>query len=391
MTSARFDISIPQQALHTLRALEAAGHEAWFVGPCVRDLLLARDVESFDIATSARAAEILATLDAAGYAAIGHDETPTCISVQVGDTPINITPYRPEGAHADRGRADAEPLCSINTDLSWRGFTIDALALHPDRGILDNCNGLDDLEHATLRSNGDASERFSENALHIARGCRLASQLGLFIEPHTFQAMTSHKMRLAALPASRIVPELDALLLGEHAHDALMQCIDVIVAVIPELAACKGFEQRTPYHIYDVWEHTAWVVQRSPATSLARWTALFHDIGKPAACFMEGERAHFFGHARLSVIMARDIMRRLDMPEGFMQNVLELVLIHDKTIPADEESVRLELARLGGDIELLRTLCGIKRADSLAQSDLALPRLQLAESLQVVVDSIAKA
>jgi tRNA nucleotidyltransferase (CCA-adding enzyme) len=235
---------------------------------------------------------------------------------------------------------------------------------------------------------GDPSKRFREDGLRVLRGCRFASQLGFSIERNTLATMISHKMMLQQVSAERITHELDALLLGDFVHDALMETIDVIGAIMPEIVACKGFDQHTPYHIYDVWEHIAWVVQRAPATRLARWAALFHDIGKPAALFMDGERGHFFGHARLSAILARDVMNRLLMSTSFIERVVKLVLIHDNQIAATSRSVRKALGRLDGDVEMFRTLIGIKRADALAQSHLSQPRIDLSYELDTVLDEI---
>lgn len=389
MTSARFDISVPKAVHRALSALEDAGHEAWLSGSCVRDALLGRAIARFDISTSATPNQINDVFGSANLAASTAGAFRLCMHAPDAACDVQIAPYliarsRP-GNHAV---IDVQPAASLDEDLAHRDFTIDAIAFHPMRGFRDYADGLSDLGYRSIRAVGKASERFSERGMRILRGCRLSSQIGFDIEPTTMQVMTAHKMRLTSMPPSLVVEELEALLLGDYVHDALMSSIDVIVALMPEIAACKGFDQRTPYHIYDVWEHIAWVVQRSPATPLARWAALFHDIGKPAACFMEGERAHFFGHALLSATMARAIMLRLNMPPQFAERVLTLVRIHDDMILAEEEAVKRELERPGYDYELLETLCGIKRADALAQSDLALPRLQLAEALARTLDGL---
>lgn len=333
MTPTRFDICLPGCPQNALDVLENEGTDAWFVGPCVRNALLERPVGDWDIATD--------------------DQT----------------------GSFERGLLDY-------------GFTIDALAYHPKRGLLDYWGGYEDLAARRIRTIGNAEERFAEDGLRILKGCRLASQLGFSIEPTTLQTMTSYKMRLTRQPAARIVDEMDALLLGEHVHDALMQTIDVLCAIMPEIAACKNFEHRSPYHIYDVWEHIAWVVQRCPATRLARWAALFHDIGKPAACYMQGKRARFFGHAYLSVLLAQSIMERLEMPSNFIERVLALVQMHDDAIEATPESVEETLHDLGEDVELLKTLFGIKKADALAHSELGKPRYTHTVELERVLDEL---
>ena len=383
------DISIPNYARTALNALEAAGHEAWFVGGCVRDALLGRPVHDYDIATSALWEQTEQVLLSCGIAVHRTGTKHGTVTASVDGQPIEITTYRTDGTYSDGRHPDSVAFVrNIRDDLARRDFTMNALAYHPDRGVLDCWGGLDDLRSGTIRTVGDPYLRFREDALRVLRGCRFASQLGFSIEPETLHAMTARKMGLLRVAAERTVHELDALLLGDYVHDALMETVDVLVAVLPEVAACRGFDQHTPYHIYDVWEHTAWVVQRCPATRLTRWAALLHDIGKPGARFMDGERAHFFGHPALSAVLAADIMRRLMFAPSFSDRVLTLVKMHDVQIAATPRSVKKALAQLGGDAEMFRALIDLKRADALAQSDLSRPRLQLADDLVVVLDQI---
>lgn len=242
------------------------------------------------------------------------------------------------------------------------------------------------VDAGVIRTAGDPFDCFLEDPLRILQGCRLASQLGASIDALTLQAMKSLKMLLVPQKAHSIRHELDLLLLGEHVHDALMLTIDVLVAVMPELASCQGFEQNTPYHIYDVWEHTAWVVQNSPAKLLTRWAALLHDIGKPAAYFQEGTLGHFMGHQYLSVTLAENILHRLETPQSFANQVLILVRMHDERIAPNTRAVQNALAKLEGNVDLFKSLCEIKRADALSQSDLARPRLQLADDLLRILE-----
>ena len=382
-------IQLPHYIERIMKLLEANGFECWCVGGCVRDALLGRDTHDFDLATAAEWRETERILTAGGIAVHRTGAKHGTVTAVVDGEPVEITTYRIDSGYSDGRHPDEVTFArSIQEDLARRDFTVNALAYHPERGLLDCWGGLDDLRAGVIRAVGEPFKRFREDGLRILRACRFVSQLGFSLDPETLQAMTACKMMLSHVSAERITHELDCLLLGEHVHDALMQSIDVLVAIMPELAACKGFDQHTPYHIYDIWEHTAWVVQRSPRTRLARWAALFHDIGKPAACFFEGERAHFFGHPKLSAVLAEPIMKRLLMAPTFMQQVLTLVKMHDVQIAATMRSVRRALVRLDGDTELFRTLIGIKRADALAQSELSLPRLELANDLERVLDEI---
>lgn len=386
----QFKINIPSYAQAALYALEANNHEAWLVGGCVRDVLLDREVHDYDIATSAKWQDAELALKTAGFTVHRTGTAHGTVTASIDGNVIEVTTYRSDGSYSDGRHPDNVTFVNaIEEDLARRDFTINAMAYHPNRGLLDIWKGQRDLETHTIRVVGDASKRFAEDSLRVLRGCRFASQLGFTIEPTTLAAMKKEKTGLLRVSAERITHEMDEMLLGDFVHDALMETVDVLVAFMPEIAACRGFDQHTPYHIYDVWEHTAWVVQHSPRTRLARWVSLLHDIGKPAVFYADANgRGHFFKHQQVSVILAQSIMERLLMSPAFIAQVLTLVRIHDRQIAANPRSVKRALSTLGGDVDLFRTLCGVKRADALAQSKLSEPRLELSYELERVLDEV---
>lgn len=385
-------VELPAAACAVIGALEAGGFEAWAVGGCVRDSLLGRPVNDCDIATAApwqRTEDILA---AAGYAVHRTGTRHGTVTAVRDGNAFEVTTYRTEGGYSDGRHPDSVAFtASIEEDLARRDFTVNALACHPRRGLLDPFGGRSDLAAGLLRAVGDSDRRFAEDGLRILRGLRFASQLGFSFDPQTLQSMRAQKMMLQKVSAERIVHEMDGLLLGGYAHDGLMPAIDVLGAIMPEIVACKGFQQHTPYHIYDVWEHIAWTVQYAPATRLARWSAFFHDTGKPGSFFMEGEVGHCYGHGKLSVIIAREVMGRLKMAPRFIGDVAALVRVHDHQITPTAKGVRRALAKLDGDVGMFRALLGLKRADALAQSELATPRLQAADEMEALLEELLAA
>ena len=385
--SAAFDL--PAAALEALTIIEGAGGEAWCVGGFVRDGLLGRAVHDVDIATSLPWPVVRDAFQEAGWNTVETGTAHGTITVVRDGEPIEVTTYRCDGTYSDGRHPDAvTPASTIEEDLKRRDFTINALAYHPARGFVDPFGGMADLAAGVLRGVGDPATRFQEDALRILRACRFASQLGVAIDPATYEAMAANKSLLRKVSGERIYHELERFVCGDFVHDALMETVDVLAFVLPELVAMKGFVQHTKYHIYDVLEHTAWVCQHTPPEPLQRWSALFHDMGKPAAAFFEGDVEHFYGHAAVSVQLAEGIMHRFPFPAWLRRDVPILVRAHDDVVPANARAVRRMLGRLGGRTDLFSALCDIKRADALSQAPFCAPRADLAEELRALMDQI---
>lgn len=391
-TGSTLHVEIPAHGHAALDALEKAGFEAWYVGGFVRDSLMGRSPADFDLASSALWSDAKHALERRGFIVRETGTAHGTITAVLGERALEVTTYRTDGAYSDARRPDSVSFVrTIEEDLARRDFTINALAYHPERGLIDPYGGRDDIEAGIIRTVGEAHRRFSEDALRMLRACRFVSTLGFSLEETTYQAMLEEKTRMVGLAAERVTAELHELLLGEHVHDALMGTVDVLAAVLPELTAMKDFDQKTPYHIYDVLEHTAWVVQHTRPEPLVRWAALFHDIGKPAAFFQKGDVGHFYGHARVSCLIARGVMTRLALSPTFQKNVLELVRVHDDPISPTSKEVKRALRRMNGNAELFRTLCDLKRADALSQAPHCHPRAELANELERMLDDVLAA
>lgn len=386
-------IPLPPHALAALDALEEAGFESWVVGGYVRDALLGRPSADVDIATQAAWQDVQRVFEAQGHRTHETGTAHGTITVIVNEQALEVTTFRSDGAYADaRHPKQVSFVRTVEEDLARRDFTMNALAYHPARGLLDPYGGLADLEAHAIRAVGDPDRRFSEDALRMLRACRFAAELGFAIEPATFEGMLANKGLLPRISAERITHELERLLLGAHAGNALVATVDVLAAVLPELVAMKNFEQRTPYHIYDVLEHTAHVLDGVPPYPLARWAALFHDMGKPAAFFTDEDgTGHFYGHAAISVMLAKGVMERLSLSSAFMARVLALVERHDDVIDLTPKAVKRACTRLGGDVDLFAALCDLKRGDARGQAPRCIGRVADADELERILADVLAA
>ncbi|MGI6046377.1 MAG: CCA tRNA nucleotidyltransferase [Eggerthellaceae bacterium] len=384
---------IPAYAETALELIEDAGFEAWLVGGFVRDAILGRKLCDVDIATNALWQDVDRIFREKGYRTHETGTKHGTLTVIVDEFPLEITTYRSDGKYSDGRHPDTVHFAqSIEEDLKRRDFTINALAYHPQRGLYDPYGGYADIQAHIIRTVGKAEDRFAEDGLRILRACRFCSQLGFDFEEATYNSMVYCKGMLLKMPAERITHELELFLLGDHTHFALMRCVDVLSIILPELVAMKDFDQRTPYHIYDVLEHSAYAVQNTPPELLIRLAALFHDCGKPASFFTDRSgQGHFYGHPLVSMRIAQASLDHLTLPSALKEEVLLLVRHHDDIVNPNTKAVKRMLHRLGDNPDLFRALCELKRADALSQAPQCAGRVELADNLEKILDEILDA
>lgn len=378
---ARLARELPPYALRVVGALEAAGHEAWVVGGWVRDALLGSAGHDVDVTTSAPWRTCARVLRAAG---IEVHETGTAhgtVTAVVDGRPVETTTYRVEGSYSDRRHPDeVRFVTDVREDLARRDLTVNAMAFHPARGLLDPFGGAADLAARVVRAVGEPRRRFEEDALRVLRAVRFACRLGATIEPATHAALVACAGGLADIARERIGQELDGILATGRAAWALSHEFDVLAAAVPELAPMGGFDQRSPYHAYDVREHTARVCAGVEAfcggmpSRALRWAALLHDVAKPA-CWSQDEsgRGHFFGHPAEGARVARRVMGRLALPGEVVRATAALVELHDFELAPTPAGVRRMLAELDGRAPgqapaLAFALLDLKRADAVAKA-----------------------
>lgn len=361
---------LPKYASACIHALEAAGFSAYAVGGCVRDMTLGLTPQDYDLCTNALPQQIRQVFSEQKLILAGEKHGTVGVVTQGGV--VEITTYRTEGDYRDHRHPDwVEFVDNIEGDLARRDFTVNAMAWSPWRGFADPFGGQQDLQAGILRTVGDPSERFQEDALRILRGVRFAVRYRLEVESATMDAMIRLSPLMDRLARERVFEELCKLLPLVTPEDLLLFA-PILGAVIPELKDTIGFDQHSPHHMYDVFTHTAMVVGGVSADLPLRWAALLHDIGKVTTFTLdENGRGHFLGHAEVSAKIADSILLRLKAPTVLRRQVVFLIEKHMLPLVLDKKILRRRLSRYGEDA--LRQLLALQQADFCGKGVLGTP------------------
>ena len=351
---------LPAYVAECIAALENAGFEAWCVGGCVRDDCLGLQPADFDLCTSALPEQTEGVFSGCSLVLAGKKHGTVGVVTEGGV--VEITTFRTEGTYRDNRHPDWVTFVpNVEADLARRDFTVNAMAWSPSRGFADPFGGQADLQNKVLRAVGDPVQRFREDSLRILRGVRFAVRFGLTVEKKTLAAMESEAGLMENLARERVFEELCKLLPLVTAED-LARFAPILGAVLPPLQAQIGFHQHSPHHAYDIFTHTAHVVEAVPGELPLRWAALLHDIGKvPTFTLDEDGRGHFLGHASLGAEMADTLLRQLKVPNALREQVVALIKHHITRLPEDKKLLRRWIGRLGW--ELLDKLLTLQEAD----------------------------
>ena len=332
-------------ALAIVRRLRDAGHQAFFAGGCVRDLVLGVAPKDFDVATSATPDQIVALFDKTFT--VGAHFGVILVCDQIDDTSITteVATFRNDGAYSDGRRPDAVRFSTDpREDVLRRDFTINGLLLDPlstadpASATVDFVHGRQDLAARIIRAIGDPSLRFAEDKLRMLRAVRFAARLGFQIDPVTFAAICRHAADIAQVSAERIRDELTRILTEGGACRGFHQLYDLglLAEVLPEVVRLRGVAQPPEFHPEgDVWTHTMLLLENLPfkSSSTLAWGALLHDIGKPATYqpanhAIPGSRIRFHGHVEAGIRIAETILARLRFSNDDTAQILALVRNH---------------------------------------------------------------
>ncbi len=326
-----------QGALHVVRTLRNAGHEAFFVGGCVRDLLLGEVPDDYDIVTSAHP-DVVQTLFPRTYP-VGVSFG--VILVSEGDFLYEVATYRKEAEYTDGRHPSQVSFATAKEDVYRRDFTVNGLLMDPETGeAVDYVGGVADIERRVIRTVGNPEERFAEDHLRMLRAVRFAANLGFLIDVETLGAIKQHSADIARVSAERIREEMTRILIGPGPRQGmeLLQATGLLSQLLPEIEALRGVSQPPQFHPEgDVWEHTLTMLALLPleerrhdteAGGRLAWAVLLHDAGKPATRTESETGVHFYGHVQKGVEIAAAIMRRLKFSKADFDVVLALTENH---------------------------------------------------------------
>lgn len=360
-------MDMPKNVDIAINLLQSAGFEAYAVGGCVRDSLLGKTPNDWDITTSAKPEDMKSVF--ADFHCIDTGIKHGTVTVVIDGEPLEITTFRLDGEYEDNRHPKSVTFTSnLGADLGRRDFTVNAMAYSKKTGTVDLFGGQNDLKNKIIRCVGDPDRRFNEDALRILRALRFASALDFEIEEKTAQSLLKNRALLGNISEERIAKELLKLVCGKGAKRILMDFAPVLFEILPELQPMYKNSHDNPHHCYDIYEHTLIAVESIDPEPTLRFAMLLHDCGKPAVKkFDENGVAHFYGHQRISAEISAQILARLKVSNKFRDEILFLVSNHDRwELYENTEKMPRYLSKFGLDGVL--NLLKVMRADVLAQS-----------------------
>ena len=385
------NIIIPKGAQHIINCLNSAGYEAYIVGGCVRDSLMNKIPSDWDICTSAHVEDMLKIFK--GMRVIPTGLQHGTITILERDGAYEVTTFRIDGDYADhRHPKSVSFTAELKEDLSRRDFTINAMAWHPEKGLIDLFHGEEDLKQRIVRAVGDPNKRFDEDGLRMLRMVRFATVLDFDYDVETYQAAVTQSYLMKHISKERIQVELNKILLAQHPARGLQDLYNVGMYpyILPMMCHTVGFEQNGGHHFLDVFEHSLLSVGMIEQDLILRLTMLLHDIGKPFTWTENKEKGYdaFVNHAAVSAVIANKVLRDLKYDNATRKDVVELIKHHNDILLPETVNIRRHLSIMGE--KQLRRLIKVKVADLMAH-DFPFHRMQFIKlfgQIEALIDKI---
>lgn len=373
---------IPEKVELILNKINEAGFEAYAVGGCVRDSILGRTPDDWDITTSALPYQVKEIFPKTLDTGLQHGT----VTVMLQHEGFEVTTYRIDGEYEDgRHPKSVSFTASLEEDLKRRDFSINAMAYHPREGIIDMFHGQEDLQNKVIRCVGNPIDRFTEDALRILRAIRFSAQLGFSIEEETKEAIQTLAVNLNHVSKERIQVELVKLLTSSHPEKIRIAWeLGVTKVFLPEFDLMMAQEQPCKFHYTNVGDHSIEVMKYVHPHKVLRLAALLHDVGKPDVYQADSNgTAHFYGHSEVGEKKAEAILRRLKFDNDTIHMVCRLIKYHEFLLTVDETIVRKLLNKTG--VELFPMLLELMRGDVMGKrkefQPQALAQLEEAEKI----------
>ncbi len=357
--------NLPENVKTALNIIDKNGHEAYLVGGCVRDKIMEREINDYDMTTSASVGEIKEMF--CEYPLVLSGEKHGTVGVVSDGEVLEITTYRTDGAYLD-GRHPEEVVFvkSFYEDSARRDFTMNSIGYNPKTGYADHHGGIEDIKNGIIRCVGDPKKRFSEDALRIMRAVRFSSQLCFALDEQTSSAAVELRNNLRNISKERLFEELKKLLMGDDVEKVLNEYMIILSSFIPDLEEMIDYDQENYHHNLTLSAHTAKVVSCLPKDVTLRLAGLLHDISKPE-CATKDEKGikHFRGHPTRGCEKAVKILSSLKCDNRTVEDVYLLIKYHDVDIEESPRAIKRMLSKLGE--RLFFMLIDLKIADNLAQ------------------------
>jgi poly(A) polymerase len=361
-------VSAREIAISVVQRLRGEGHEAYLAGGCVRDMLLHRPPQDYDIATSARPEDL--QLIFPQTVPVGAQFGVVLVLIQ-GEA-FEVASFRYDGPYLDGRRPAEVRYGSLQEDIERRDFTINGMMYDPvDDRVIDLVGGQRDLTRRMIRAIGDPRLRFQEDRLRMLRAVRFAASLNFAVDAETFDAIRQLAPSIAQIAWERIGDEVTRLLTegGARRGFEMLDESGLLAVLLPEISALKATEQSPEYHPEgDVFQHTMLLLGHldSTASETLAYGCLLHDVAKPLCLRREGQRITFYGHTERGAVMAQEILKRLKRSRSVWERVAYLVRYHLRHVQAPQ--MRLSTLKRFLREEGIEELLELARIDALSSN-----------------------
>ena len=370
-------MNIPKEIVNVIKIINDSGFEAYIVGGCVRDSLMKKTPEDWDLATNATPEKIQQIFKKNGFDSFYENNFGT-VGVLLSkkeraySNVVEITTYRTEGVYRDKRRPENVKWAkTIEEDLSRRDFTVNAIAVKIENGkniFIDPFDGKKDLDKKIIRAVGDPTQRFEEDALRIFRAIRFAGTLSFEIEEETLKSIKKNGAWILDISSERIRDEFIKMIMSKNAYEGinLLNSTGILKHILPEIVAGCGVSQNK-HHIYDCYEHNLLALKYAAKKNFnfhVRMAALLHDVAKPKCKRGEGPDATFYNHEIVGAKMTKNILERLKFSKKDIDKITLLVryhLFYYNVGEVSESSIRRLVRQVG--IENMDDLLNLRMCD----------------------------